>query len=497
MWAVTTASGGHSPANRSLIAAARRKSSGSSAKVSRESWWIASRQVGRRSVAENAKTDQILDDKAAEAGIKYKKRTAGRGEMRTCRWLAGALVCNLVFAGPAAAQPIPGSTAVNTMRPIQLAKLVLKIKRGDSLGKARAGALCILPEEIFWSSGNDVPLAVEEFDDRFREEMNHAGFRLAGDPSNLFEDSRDNSAEYLVGGMITRVEVDLCFPNAGFNNYRESKGSASIDVEWQIYSALERKVVGTLKTTGTAPKQKAAAGPWAILFNAFANSVQQLAANDRLKTALTAPVTDSSIGQKPPANLALLQIAASRVGPATVGEAVASTVLVFATGGEGSGFLISTNGYVLTNQHVVGGSQYVKVRWSDGSEILGEVIRSDKARDVALIKTDAKGRLPLRLRGHPVTIGEDIYAIGAPNGKQFQNSVTKGIVSATRVLDGFNYIQSDVGVTHGNSGGPVVDAKGQVVAITVSGRTDATMLNFLIPIQEAQDFLGLQIVPPK
>ena len=374
--------------------------------------------------------------------------------------------------------------------------MVMKLKRGDRVGKVRSGLLCLSPTEIHWNAGGTVPLAIEEFDETFRDQMKAAGYSLAGDPSNLFEDSSDDSAEYFVGGLIGHAEVDLCFPRAAFGS-NESKGSATIDVEWQIYSTLERKVVGTLRTTGIATNQKGNGGFWDILLTAFANSVQQLASNDRLRTALTGAPIDRSIGQKPPADLVPLAIRTSPVAPISVADAVASTVGVFAGGGEGSGFLISPDGYVLTNQHVVGGSKYVKLRWSDGSESLGEVIRSSQPRDVAIIKTDFRGHKPLRLRSQPVAISEDIYAIGSPTGSKFQSSVTKGIVSAMRVMGGFNYIQSDVGVTHGNSGGPIVDAKGQVVGMTVSGREDAKMLNFFIPIREALDFLGLQMTSPK
>lgn len=84
---------------------------------------------------------------------------------------------------------------------------------------------------------------------------------------------------------------------------------------------------------------------------------------------------------------------------------------------------------------------------------------------------------------------------GAPGDQYFQNTVTKGIVSARRVYRGYNFIQSDVGVTHGNSGGPIVDAKGQVVGLTDLGFDAEPMLNLFIPIDEALSFLGLQVAP--
>ncbi|MET0376556.1 MAG: trypsin-like peptidase domain-containing protein [Rhizorhabdus sp.] len=201
------------------------------------------------------------------------------------------------------------------------------------------------------------------------------------------------------------------------------------------------------------------------------------------------------MARTPAPGLVPLQFMGASPVPATLTGAVASTAVIFANSGEGSGFLISHDGYMLTNHHVVGGAQLVKVRWSDGTEVLGEVLRSDKPRDVALIKTDPKGRKPLALRGTPVAIGEDVYAIGAPTGRKFQNTVTKGIVSAMRLYKGHNFIQSDVGVTHGNSGGPIIDSKGHVVGLTDLGFDEAPMVNLFIPIAEAQSFLGLQQKP--
>lgn len=384
------------------------------------------------------------------------------------------------------------------MRPLKLAKILVKMKRGETLGQVRTGLLCMFPKDIVWSRGGKWDFDIEEFDDVFRDEMAQAGFAIAGNPSNLFEDESDSRAEYLIGGAISQMRMDVCYPTSGLVGALGSmKSKATIDVEWQVYSEIERKVVGTVKTSGSAETADGRRrGEFGAVLDAFAVAVRKLADNQRLRAALTGPRTDLNVARTAPQNLTPMSIRTSAVAPASVADAVGSAVLIFA-GGHGSGFLISPDGYVLTNYHVAGGGQYVKVRWADGTETLGEVIRGDKARDVALIKTDSKGRKPLRLRQEPVKIGEDIYAIGAPVDKNLQNTLTKGIVSAMRVMDGLNYFQGDVGVTFGNSGGPIIDSKGQVVGMTVSGRTDAPMVNFFIPIAEAQSFLGLQLQSPK
>jgi len=144
---------------------------------------------------------------------------------------------------------------------------------------------------------------------------------------------------------------------------------------------------------------------------------------------------------------------------------------------------------------VVGAAKVVKLRWSDGLETMGEVVRVNKLRDVALIKTDGRSRAALPLRRRTVAPGEPVFAVGSPMNPNLQNTMTKGIVSANRVMEGLSYVQSDVNVNPGNSGGPLLDEKGEVVAMTVSSFRihDAPAgINFFIPIGDAMDFLSLK-----
>jgi S1-C subfamily serine protease len=156
--------------------------------------------------------------------------------------------------------------------------------------------------------------------------------------------------------------------------------------------------------------------------------------------------------------------------------------------------LISSDGYLLTNHHVVGEAKTVRVRWSDGFESTGEVIRSDRGRDVALIRTEPHGRTPLALNTATPEIGAPVFAIGTPLDPKLQNTVTRGIVSGSRIIEGFRFIQSDAPVTHGNSGGPLLDAHGEVIGLTDKGMSPeaGSSLNFFIPIGDALDFLGLK-----
>ena len=162
----------------------------------------------------------------------------------------------------------------------------------------------------------------------------------------------------------------------------------------------------------------------------------------------------------------------------------------------GSGFIISSDGYILTNAHVVAGADGITVRLTDKREFKARLIGTDKRTDVALIKIEATG-LPKITQGDPnaLKVGEWVLAIGSPFG--FDNSVTAGIVSAKgRSLPQENYvpfIQTDAAVNPGNSGGPLFNMKGEVIGINsqIYSRSGGYMgLSFAIPIDVAMEVSG-------
>lgn len=159
----------------------------------------------------------------------------------------------------------------------------------------------------------------------------------------------------------------------------------------------------------------------------------------------------------------------------------------------GSGFIVSTDGVILTNRHVVGDASTVDVKLTDKREFKGKVIGSDALSDVAVIRIEARN-LPAVVTGNPnrTEVGDWVMAIGSPYG--FANTVTAGIVSAkSRSLPGEAYvpfIQTDVPINPGNSGGPLFDLNGRVIAINsnIYSKTGGYQgLSFAIPIDIALD----------
>ena len=194
-----------------------------------------------------------------------------------------------------------------------------------------------------------------------------------------------------------------------------------------------------------------------------------------------------------------------KVGPAvvTVVGTIPGQMTFFGPTGDqtvsGSGFFISDQGYILTNNHVVEGTKEVKLVLSDGTEQTASIVGTDQYSDIAVLKTngDVPAIAPLG-NSDKLDPGESVIAIGSPLGN-FKNTVTVGVVSATgRAIDTGNgyqiedLIQTDAAINHGNSGGPLVNLAGEVIGIntlvvrnTNSGDV-AEGLGFAIPVNTAQ-----------
>ncbi|HJV65326.1 MAG TPA: DegQ family serine endoprotease [Geomonas sp.] len=159
----------------------------------------------------------------------------------------------------------------------------------------------------------------------------------------------------------------------------------------------------------------------------------------------------------------------------------------------GSGFIISDDGYIITNNHVVAGADEIKVKLTDGREFKGELKGRDEKLDLALVKINAKGQLPVAPLGDSdkLEVGEWVMAIGNPFG--LAQTVTAGIVSAQgRVIGSGPYddfIQTDASINPGNSGGPLFNANGEVIGINTAILAGGQGIGFAIPVNMAKAIL--------
>jgi serine protease Do len=158
--------------------------------------------------------------------------------------------------------------------------------------------------------------------------------------------------------------------------------------------------------------------------------------------------------------------------------------------GAGTGFLIDDEGHILTNHHVIEGADRITVKFTDGRNLRAEVVGSDPDTDIALIKVSAEGKFPHAVLGdsNDLRVGEWVCAIGNPLA--YEHTVTVGVVSfiGRKLFDMSldNYIQTDAAINFGNSGGPLINARGEVIGINSAVSRQATSIGFAIPINQAK-----------
>ena len=176
-------------------------------------------------------------------------------------------------------------------------------------------------------------------------------------------------------------------------------------------------------------------------------------------------------------------------------NAVSAVVTIQLTNGHGSGCVLSTDGYIVTNFHVVGGdSAKINILYSDGSTKPARFIRGNPIYDLALIKVDTNFATTIKRSLKPASLGSDVYAIGTPKDLNLGQTITKGIVSAKRQFSNKTYIQSDVSVNGGNSGGALVNKDGLLVGIVNAKLVGVGVegVSFAIPVEYIEKALKIE-----
>ena len=420
---------------------------------------------------------------------------------------AVSIAAAMLAPGVPHAQGSRGGTAVESKpeagveRTLRLSRLRIAMREGESLGSIRTGEGCGTPISLSVNARTEqavlAPLLRAIRD----------GFAAAGqrDPtqvnSGMFDDmARAPGNELQLGARVDQFRADYCATAAG----SRTQGQVSTRVRWEIYDPLERKVVLARDIEGEYRNSEPEAMREAEFFGrAYRAAVDQLIADPVYRDLIisTDPaVRDASIAPPEPDKTNVARLLLKPAPPSRAVDAGdfslvrAAVVTVLHANGSGSGFFVAPDGHVLTNSHVVGDRRFVKIKLLTGRELVGEVIRRDAARDVALIKTEGAGYEALPIGPSDVNIGSEVFAIGSPVSEALSGTVTRGIVSSYRNIRGQRFIQSDASLAPGNSGGPLIDRTGRVLGVATMGIGGA-QINFFVPIRDALERLRIEFAP--
>ena len=233
----------------------------------------------------------------------------------------------------------------------------------------------------------------------------------------------------------------------------------------------------------------------AVISSILGSSLTLFALKDKIGSSSQSSNIVVSEGSK---SQNVYQAVAKKATPSVVGITTTSVSQdnMFAipqeTQGVGTGIIVDSNGYILTNSHVVsdGDATSVNVLFSDGSDINGKVVWYDSQMDLAIVKVDKTGLTAAELgNSDDVAVGDISIAIGNPLGLDLQKSVTQGIISGldrtistSQSTNMTGLIQTDASINSGNSGGPLLNEKGQVIGINTAKASQGEGLGFAIPI---------------
>jgi serine protease Do len=358
-----------------------------------------------------------------------------------------------------------------------------KIKAGDKLGNLY---IKDKRDEILYF-GESLDVDAVNLKQNANDILKDLGFNIAETNGQLFSPSAQ--ARYFIKAEVLKTRYDVI----ASSQYGSTKfvTECEMNVKWQLVDRND-DVKFEVTTTGLSLKQEK--GGTAVFYDAFENSFYEFLYNEDIYT--TVELTGDPINETE--NFSLIKIAKPNIkveSEKTINNATNSIVTIENNKSHGSGCIISDDGYIVTNYHVVGGSDKVSVKFKSGLSLEGTVVRVNEEYDLALIKVAGSGFTPIPIsEDKEVNTGSDIYAIGTPADKTLGQTVTKGIISGTRKIADKEFIQTDVSINPGSSGGGLINKQGYLVGIVNAKLVGASVegIGFAIPSYMILEQLKIQ-----
>jgi S1-C subfamily serine protease len=327
--------------------------------------------------------------------------------------------------------------------------------------------------------------------DKLITDLANAGLGAeAAEVDDLFGKStptKKTTTDILVGGKVTDFKLTKT-QEAGFFSYSTPEYTATASINWQFYDKHSEQVI--YKATHTNEysfTSSSSATTLTEFFNSITENLYELVSTDNEFREIienyernvgvpnaTNNITSESGSTNVQKSYTTVTVIPKVVLPTFEGfedlvqvATKASVTIITDEKSHGSGFVLSKNGYIITNHHVIDSSESIQVKFSNGMVLDGQVRSSSKKYDLALIKVNVDGltSLPISLASTDASIGQEVFVVGSPGDQDLGQSVTKGIISGKRNIDEVKTFQTDTKVSPGNSGSPLIDLNGNVIGV--------------------------------
>jgi len=357
-------------------------------------------------------------------------------------------------------------------------------------------------EPIKWEG--TVKSGEQAFENKFYEVLAKTGIPTVSTKDiTLFNQREKNKLpRFIVGARIKDYWINVV-------NHKKDKAKAGkisnrvrMTIEWQVLDKSTGKVALTATTTGishTRSSSNSAADNLAAFEDALIRFLETNRLTDLMKSSLDGGISSFSEKDTTQTTVALklnpVKLPAFKNFSELVKIVSPSCVTIITDGGHGSGAIIDERGYILTAYHVVDGVNRIRVKFGNGMELQAKLIRFDYKTDVALLKIEGNHFTALPIGTVEAALGEDVFTIGTPAEIELGQSISKGTLSGKRLLEQQTYLQIDMAVSPGNSGGPLFDEKGFIIGIIDKKIVGSGVegIGFAIPISTAIKTLHLEL----
>jgi serine protease Do len=382
---------------------------------------------------------------------------------------------------------------------VSFTRVVSTIPEQERTGEFRVGLFCSRERSYLWDV-KTLDLMAKRVHKYAQRELEAAGYRTVKKNESAFDTpTAEQKADFEIGAVLQAYRIDLCASSSSSS----FDASTSVAFKWEVYDVRQQKVVASVVTEGSNKGEsvhRASEADIEFIGRAVDVSIRNLLADREFVDVVLAHAGNTPVAAPGAADEALtIERVTARPGgvEANSTEIRAAVVTIQTSAGSGTGFYIDSQGYLLTANHVVGEAKFVKIKTATGRELPGEVVHTDVRRDVALLKTVPIPFPPLPLQPLSPAGGSEVFVVGSPLGDAFSGTITKGVVSAERVTEDVHFIQSDVSVLPGNSGGPLVNGSGEVLGICVTGLVLPNLgragVNVFVPIADALEAVHVKV----